>query len=175
MDRVSIVLIVLLVIWGLLGVVVGSLTLRKQRVAGEAAHHRAYFANLGASRLQQVRFFVNENAPLWEREDIDPAVFVNVLSRTLGLLGEIEEEVVVASENSDDYSPTNVQNLLSAYYVLRNFAEHGAQVGSRRFGPSEDPSDQPDVSPHRFSRTAYDTMKRTDAAVSDARRRLVTS
>jgi hypothetical protein len=179
MDPVSITLIVVLSLWGLLGILVGNSTLRRQREAGEEAQRRAMLANLGASRLQQAHMFTNENAGLVDRQDTDPAVFANVLLRTLDLLRVIEEEIVVASENPDHYSPSNVQNLLSSYYVLRSFAEHCAEVASRRFGVEterpEGPRDQSEVSPHRISRDAYDRIRSADAAVSKARQRLATA
>ncbi len=185
MDPVSLTLTALLVVWGLLGIYVGNRTLRRQRDAGKAAQQRAYLANLGASRFQQVQWFVQEYAPLLERQDVDPAVFERVLTEAYTLLDTIVNEANAVSEDLTNNSLTNVQNLLSAFHLLREFTQHGLDIWQQRFGSVEaqsvtEPQEAPDDEEasdgaEGLFRDASRQLKRADKTVRTVRQRVATA
>lgn len=175
MDSIDLVLLAGIIFLGVAVLIVGSNTLRRQE---QVAQRNFRNLSLGGARLQQVQAFANESSALIDRQDIDPAVFAQMLRRALALLHEIETEISVASENVNEYALDNFQNLLTAYNVLRTFCEQSLEVWERKFGEmGAEPSETPDYGgePEDLSRTAAETMKRADRNVSTARRRLVTS
>ena len=182
MDHVSITLTVLLVLWGLLGIYVGSRTLKRQRDAGEEAQRRAYLANLGAFRLQQVQTFIQEYEPLLQRRDVDRAVLERVLRDGYTLLSTIADDASAASEDLANESLTNIQNLLSAFHLLRAFLEHGLQVlrlvsepveSESASGVSED--EEALAGPEDLLKDASRQLRRADTTVRAVRRRVVTA
>lgn len=184
MDPVSVTLTVLLIIWGLIGVFIGNLTLKRQRTAAENAQRSAYLANLGASRLQQVQMFIQEYEPLLNRQDVDKAVFEGVLRKGYGLLNTIVDEASEASEDLQNNSLANIQNFFSAFYMLKNFVKSGLDEWQRRLeaiesesmsDPFQDEETLSEPQPEELVRDASAQLKRADTAVREVRRRVTTA